>query len=191
MPNFSMVLSSVLFFQGLLALDEKMALEVRAKGCPCGGRLHQSDYPRTILGVLERIVEFFEFRFSFCCDRDGCRMRRTPPSVRFLGRRRFAFALVLLASVLTNGVNARRIAQLQGLVPVSEATLQRWRKWWQKEFTITPLWQEMCGRFMPAILSQQLPDGILARSIIDGAEKRVTSILCQLSPLSTTSCSAF
>lgn len=191
MPNFSMILSSVLFFQGLWDLDEKISIEVQNTGCSCGGCLHQANYPRRMFGLFQTIAELFEMRFSFCCDQENCRKRRTPPSVRFLGRRRFSFALVLLASVLTNGVNARRIAQLQGLVPVSEATLQRWRKWWQKEFVITPLWQEMCGRFMPAILSHQLPDEILERSIIDGAEKRVTSILCQLSPLSTTSCSGF
>lgn len=187
MPDFSMILSSVLFFQSLFALDEKIAIEIQDQGCKCSGCLHQANYPRRMIGILEKVAEFFERRFSFCCDKEGCRKRRTPPSVRFLGRRRFSFALVLLASVLTNGVNARRMAQLQGLVPVSETTLQRWRKWWQKEFIITPLWEKICGRFMPAILSHQLPGELLNRSTIVEPDSRVISILSQLSPLSTTS----
>ncbi len=191
MPNFSMILSSDLFFQSLFALDKKIANEVQDKGCKCGGCLHQANYPRRMIGIREKIAALFGSRFSFCCDQEGCRKRRTPSSVRFLGRRRYSFALVLLASVLTNGVNARRLAQLQGLVPVSEATLQRWRKWWQKEFIITPLWKKICGRFMPAILSRQLPDELLNRSTIDDPGSRVISILSLLSPLSTTSCIGF
>lgn len=191
MPDFSMILSSVLFFQSLLSLDEKISIEVQDKGCPCGGCLHQSNYPRRVLGILERVAELFGSRFSFCCDQEGCRKRRTSPSVRFLGRRRFSFALVLLASVLTNGVNARRKAQLQDLVPVSEATLQRWRKWWQKEFVITPFWRKMCGRFVPNIISGELPGELLKRSTIDESDRRVIAILSLLSPLSTISCSGF
>ena len=191
MPNFSMILSSVLFFQGLLALDEKISIEVQDKGCSCGGCLHQANYPRTMLGVLQAVAELFEFRFSFCCDQENCRKRRTSPSVRFLGRRRFSFALILLASMLTNGVNARRMAQLQDLVPVSEATLRRWRNWWQKEFVITPFWRGFCGRFVPAIPACELPGELLNRSTFEDPDRLVNSILSLLSPLSTTSCAPF
>lgn len=73
MPDFSMILSSVLFFQSLVALDEKIAIEAQDKGCKCGGCLHQANYPRTMFGILEKVAELFELRFSFCCDQEGCR----------------------------------------------------------------------------------------------------------------------
>lgn len=191
MPNFSVILSSIAFFQSLLCLDERIFIEVQARGCPCGGSLHQSNYPRTALGILEAAAELFEVRFSSCCNQDGCRKRRTPPSVRFLGRRRFSFVLVLLASVLTHGANSRRKTQLQGLLSVSETTLRRWRKWWQKEFVTTPFWAKLCGMFSPPILPSQLPGELLGRSSIHEPDKLVISILSLLSPLSTTSCIGF
>ena len=42
-------------------------------------------------------------RLSFCCDRDGCRKRVTPPSVRFLGRKVFLAVAVILISAITKG----------------------------------------------------------------------------------------
>jgi hypothetical protein len=41
-------------------------------------------------------VEALSRRTSFCCHRDGCRERATPPSVVFLGRRVYAGAAVVL-----------------------------------------------------------------------------------------------
>ena len=191
MASFSTMLSSLSFFESLFSLDEKISIEVQEKGCPCRGCLHQANYPREARGVPEKAADLFEYRFSFCCDQENCRKRRTPPSVRFLGRRRFFFALVLLASVLTNGVNARRQAQLQDLVPVSDVTLRRWRKWWQEEFIDTPVWHKLRGSFVPAILPGQLPAELLSRSTHVEPGPRVITILSQLSPLSTTSCDRF
>jgi len=190
-PDFSAILLSVMFSQSLFDLDEAISFDVQNKGCPCCGNLHQSNYPRKALGILEKAAELFEFRFSFCCDQEGCRKRRTPPSVRFLGRRRFSFVLVLLASVLTNGVNLRRKAQLQNLVPVSEATLRRWRNWWQKKLIVTPFWRKLCSRFASPIVPSQLPGELLNRIPFDDPEKLVISLLSLLSPLSTTSCIDF
>lgn len=191
MSSYSSILSSVEFYQSLLALDEDVAAKVQDEGCSCGGTLHHANYPRNVLGILEKIAHFFGIRFSFCCAEKNCRKRRTPSSVRFLGRRRFSFLLILLASVLTNGVNARRLAQLQDLVPVSETTLRRWRKYWQKEFITTACWRKLGGMFVPMIDPRQLPDELLNRSIIAELKDRVISILSQLSSLSTTSCGGF
>jgi hypothetical protein len=50
---------------------------------------------------MQRLVPPFlmtNHRFSFCCDRDGCRNRATPPSVRFLGRKVYLGAVVMLIS---------------------------------------------------------------------------------------------
>ena len=51
-------------------------------------------------------------RLSFCCDRDGCRKRVTPPSVRFLGRKVYLGAIVILISAMRQGPSPRRVREL-------------------------------------------------------------------------------
>ncbi len=75
------------FWSFLLAVDEDLAEETRKQGCSCGGRLHCANYPRKPRGAGLKLTEFQRLRVSFCCDRDGCRKRATPRSVRFLGRK--------------------------------------------------------------------------------------------------------
>src|SRR5258708_17558960 len=90
------------FFRWLAEIDEETSRQVALGGCPaCGGRLHRGDYPRKPRGGLLGIAgEVFSKRISLCCGRAGCRKRATPPSVRFLGRRIYLGAAVVLASAL-------------------------------------------------------------------------------------------
>jgi len=44
---------------------------------------------------------------SFCCALDGCRSRATPPSLRFLGRKVYLAAIVVLIAILRHGATAR------------------------------------------------------------------------------------
>jgi hypothetical protein len=67
----------------LLSVDKDLAECARRDGCSCGGRLHCADYPRAPRCGLDQLSDECRYRFSFCCDRDGCRKRVTPPSVRF------------------------------------------------------------------------------------------------------------
>ncbi len=78
---------SASFWSFLLAVDEDLAAETRKKGCLCGGRLHSANYLRKPRGTPVQLPEPQRLRLSFCCDRDGCRKRATPRSVRFLGRK--------------------------------------------------------------------------------------------------------
>ena len=80
------------FWQFLFSVDLDMADTTRSKGCSCGGRLHRADYPRKPRGGPDDLPEEYRQRLSFCCDRDGCRKRSTPPSVRFLGRKVYLVA---------------------------------------------------------------------------------------------------
>ena len=75
------------FWSFLFAIDQDLAETTRKKACPCGGRLHCANYPRKPRGTPVQLPEPQRLRLSFCCDRDGCRKRVTPPSVRFLGRK--------------------------------------------------------------------------------------------------------
>ena len=88
---------SAKFFQRLLEEDEVAVDRQRARGCPsCRGRLDRADYPRKPRGLPAQWESLFNRRFSVCCCREGCRRRLTPPSVRFLGRRVYVGAVVLL-----------------------------------------------------------------------------------------------
>jgi len=184
MSGYHDLLDDVTFHLGLVELDELLAANTREKGDPGGGRLHRADYPRKPAGVPRRFAHLHSRRISYCSDLDGARRRLTPPSVRFLGRRVYLFAVFLLASVLRNDVNGFRTAQLKGLLHVSEQTLRRWRHWWQENFLTTSVWHELRGRFVPPIATTDFPRSLLDRSTIDSVAGRVLKLLELLSPLS-------
>ena len=73
---------STRFWLFLLAVDLDLAETTRRQGCSCGGRLHRANYLRKPRGTPVQLPEEQRLRLSFCCDRDGCRKRVTPPSVR-------------------------------------------------------------------------------------------------------------
>ena len=83
------------FWAFLFSIDQDLANIARQKACPCGGRLHSAKYPRKPRGS-DDLSEEYGRRLSFCCERDGCRKRATPPSVRFLGRKVYLAAVVVL-----------------------------------------------------------------------------------------------
>ena len=71
-------------------IDADLAAKVQAAGClECGGRLDVANYPGEPRGA-DGLGDDFSVRASFCCAVDGCRRRRTPMSVRFLGRKVYA-----------------------------------------------------------------------------------------------------
>ena len=92
--------------------DEDLAAETRNKGYPCGGRLRCANYPRKPKSTPAQLPERQRIRLSFCCDRDGCRKRATPPSVHFLGRKVYLTAIVILISAMRQGPSPRRIREL-------------------------------------------------------------------------------
>ncbi len=66
-------------------------------------------YPRKPRGVARRVVDdSIGTRLSFCCAREGCRRRHTPASVRFLCRRVFLGAVVVLVTALSSGLTGKR-----------------------------------------------------------------------------------
>jgi hypothetical protein len=104
--------ASASFWSFLLTVDEDLAEETRKKGCPCGGCLHSANYQRKPRGTPAQLPEPQRLRLSFCCDRDGCRKRATPPSVRFLGRKVYLGAIVVLISAMRQGPTPRRVREL-------------------------------------------------------------------------------
>ncbi len=92
----------------LTRIDADLATQVQAQGCACGGALHRANYPRKVRGMNVEAN-----RDSFCCAEEGCRRRRTPGSVRFLGRRVYAGFIVVLLTALQHGLSVERVRVLQ------------------------------------------------------------------------------
>ena len=175
-------------YEYLLKIDQELARQIQADGCPCGGRLDRADYPRKPRGGPPDLGREYERRLSFCCAREGCRRRRTPPSVRFFGPKVYLGAVVLLVSAMKEGLTDKRVVRLRELFGVSRRTLRRWRRWWLQEFPASRLWARKRGDFMPPVDKQDLPASFLERFLGDEARSRVIQALRFLAPLTTRSC---
>lgn len=179
------------FFDALLRLDEELAGESREAGCGCGGTLHRADYPRKPRGGPKGLTEQHEKRLSFCCVVEGCRRRATPPSVRFLGRKAYWGAVVLLVPILMEGPTPRRVDRLQRLIGVSARTLRRWRRWWRQIVAGSRWFAAARGSFAPSMVGELLPGSLLeAFSRLADPTERVVAVLRWLAPLSTGSAAA-
>jgi hypothetical protein len=139
---------SASFWSFLLYVDEDLAEETRKKGCPCGGRLHSANYLRKPRGTPAQLPEPQRLRLSFCCDRDGCRKRATPPSVRFLGLKVYLAAIVILVSAMRQGPSPRRVRELSERFGADASTIARWQTFWREHFPQTPFWKVARASFV-------------------------------------------
>jgi hypothetical protein len=149
------------FWPVLLAIDQDLAETTRKKGCPCGGRLHCANYLRKPRGTPTQLPEPQRLRLSFCCDRDGCRQRATPPSVRFLGPKVYLGAVVILISALRQGPSPRRVRVLSELFGADERTISRWQVFWREHFPLTPFWKIERALLEPVVNIVALPCSLL------------------------------
>jgi hypothetical protein len=129
------------FWAFLFTIDQDLAETARRQGCSCGGRLHRADYPRKPRGGPDTPPATYKTRFSFCCNRDECRKRTTPPSVRFLGRKIYLGAFVVLISAMRHGPTPRRVRELTTLFGVDRRTIARWEKFWREHFPQSQFWK--------------------------------------------------
>lgn len=149
------------FWLFLFSVDQDLAETARKEGCACGGCLHRANYPRKPRGGPEDLPEQYRHRLSFCCDRDGCRKRVTPPSVRFLGRKVYLGAVVVLVAAMRQGPSPRRVRELSALFGADRRTIARWQVFWREHFPQTPFWKVARGRLVPAIEIVTLPRSLL------------------------------
>jgi hypothetical protein len=167
-------------------IDADLAETTQKTGClVCDGRLDRADYPRKPRGGPAGLGTGYEKRHSFCCDERGCRKRATPPSVRFLGRRVYLGAVVVLATALRHGATPGRLARLRGLLGVSARTLARWRIWWRDAFVATRFWRAARARLNAPVAEETLPASLLKRFAGDAAAS-VIHLLRFLGPLTVT-----
>jgi ribosomal protein S27AE len=173
------------FFAALVAIDVEIALRAREAACPrCGGRLHAGHYERKPRGGrFAEAGEDFSLRFSWCCGREGCRKRTTPPSVRFLGRKVYLEGVILIACVLVPLLE-QSTAAARRVTGIASRTLRRWHAWWQGVFVASALFTELRAH-MPGIDVTALPAALVAS--FDGATPltRLEQTMRFLAPLTT------
>jgi hypothetical protein len=175
------------FFEGLTTIDAAIVERAAKEPCrDCGGPLHRGDYPRKPRGGLLAIAgEAFGRRFSLCCGREGCRHRVTPPSVRFLGRRVYVGAVVILVSAVALAVaTASAVTRTTG---VPARTTRRWLRWWRGPFTTTAPFVDLSARLVPAPDRCRLPTSLLER-LGRNRTSCLAKLMTWLAPITTTSC---
>jgi len=145
------------FWSVLFAIDQDLAKTTCKNACPCGGRLHSANYLRKPRGTAALLPEQQRQRLSFCCDRDGCRKRVTPPSVRFLGRKVYLGVIVILVSAMRQGPTPRRVRELSARFGVDQRTIARWQVFWREHFPQTPFWKIARAHVVPVVEIVSLP----------------------------------
>lgn len=189
MPRMEALLQDRRLYVLLQRYDDDLAAQARAEGCRCGGRLHGAAYPRKPRGGPEDLGNDYDRRHSFCCAEDGCRRRTTPPSVRFLGRKVYLGAVVLLATAMQHGPTRTKLSRLRELVGASLRTLRRWRTWWREVFSATAFWKVARGRLgAPRPVTGRLPWSLLERFSAPGRTWRSVVMLTLgfIGPVTTT-----
>jgi hypothetical protein len=175
------------FFEGLSAADAAIVARVAAAGCPyCGGVLHRGDFPRKPRGgAFSAFDGSFSRRFSLCCSRDGCRKRATPPSVRFLGRRVYVGAVVVVAALFALAIATASAATRMSGVPAR--TTRRWLRWWRGPFTESDVFVKVCAHIVPPPRASDLPASLVSKMTAPDISSRIVRVLVLLAPLTTAS----
>lgn len=161
-------------------VDLDLAEAAHGLGCLyCGGKLHRGDYKRKPRGGPE-----WDLRYSFCCSQ--CRRRRTPDSVRFMGRRFYAGLVVILVSAMAHGLKPERVRRLRETLQIDHRTLERWRQWWLSLFVGSTFWKEARARFAPPLCQQTLPLSLCVIFQVERTEHLV-NLLKFLAPITAPS----
>jgi hypothetical protein len=153
--------SNAIFWSFLVTVDEDLAETARKQRCPCGGHLHCANYPRKPRGGPESLPEDYQLRFSFCCERDGCRKRTTPPSVRFLGSKVYLAVVVILVAAMRQGATPRRVRELSARFGADRRTIARWQVFWRELVPNTPFWKDARARLVLVVNTTPLPLALL------------------------------
>jgi hypothetical protein len=183
LPHIQRLLRDLVFYQRLEHCDEEIAIERRARGCSCGGPLHQAHFRRKPRGEPAGVGTMFGRRFSYCCGR--CRARATPESLRYLGRKVYVAAVVLLLPASGHRLPPNVVATLRKAVGPSLRTLRRWLTWWTKTFTRMPFWKVARARLMPVLDEAALPASLVERFASGDDYADVEHALAFIGPVTT------
>jgi len=110
----------------------------------------------------------------------------TPPSVRFLGRKVYLGAVVILVAAMRQGPSPRRVRELSKLFAADRRTINRWRAFWSERFPLTTFWKVARGRLIPIIKVDVLPRALLEAFIRNDQDRDGwKKLLLFLSPITT------
>jgi hypothetical protein len=178
------ILRDTRFYELLLGFDWQIAEAVHADRCPkCGAVLHWGSWERKPRGGPVDLRPRHRLRFSLCCAAEGCRKRETPGSLRFLGRKVYFGAMVVLISAMQSGLNHERMRRLKALVGVGRRTVLRWRDWWHTVFAMSPFWRAHRG-LAPSASTMDLPASLL-KSFAGATLQQLILLLRFLVPITT------
>jgi hypothetical protein len=145
--DYHSILTDPSFPSFLAKIDAEIAELFRDQGCNCGGKLHRSNFLRSLgFGLTEESDKAARVRYSFSCAEDGCRKRMTPPSLRFIHGKWFLSVVIIFMSALQHGLTGERRAELIRHLGVSNQMINRWRKWWQETFVKSAMWRTWRSR---------------------------------------------
>jgi hypothetical protein len=85
----------------------------------------------------------------------------TPPSVRFLGRKIYLGAMVILIGAMRQGATSRRVRELSILFGADRATIARWQAFWRDDIPQTAFWKVARARLIPLADLVALPLSLL------------------------------
>jgi hypothetical protein len=182
---YTRLLSDGRFYRILWQLDEQSAQEVKEQGCrrgDCRGALHSARYLRKPRGAPAAFNGCECWRLSFCCAKEGCRGRTTPPSLRFLGPKVYLAGVVTVITAMRCGVSPARMQRLKDLVGVSRQTVLRWQHWWREVLPETAFWRVAGGALGSAVQICELPLSLLEQ-FVGAAEEQLLALLRFLAPL--------
>ena len=171
------------FYEFQLEADRSILAEARQKVCVvCGARLHSGHFHRKPRGGPAGMSEDADLRYSLCCAHPECRKRVTPASLRFLGRKVYLGAVVVLVAAMRHGASPARMRTLREHLGVSRRTVERWRVWWTSAFAEGPFWKMAAAAFLPAVEVARLPASLLER-FLGSEEERLILLLRFLGPI--------
>ena len=131
----------------------------------CGSALHSARYRAQASRPPAGLGPEHDWRFSFCCARDGCRTRETPPSLRFLGRKVYLAAMVVLIATPAGGRDGSADATaVRSLSASTAARSSAGGEWWRDTFTASPFWQ-IGARRLHAARRSGSPAGLADRAL--------------------------
>jgi hypothetical protein len=107
----------------------------------------------------------------------------TPPSVRFLGRKVYLGAMVILVAAMRQGATARRVNELSRLIGADRTTLARWQVFWREHFPKTTFWRIARARLVPVFKIVAYPLSIVEAFVEDSDCQGWGNLLKFLSPI--------
>ncbi|MCL2660382.1 MAG: hypothetical protein FWD64_07700 [Acidobacteriaceae bacterium] len=141
--------------------------------CHCGGELRLLDEPVDVPKELKT-------RYSYVCSK--CNARTTPASERFLGRKVYIAAIVVLRSAMDQGVTDDCLSVIDH--KIDRRNVRNWRSYWQDIVPKTKCWQaKAAASFVPPLPAPELLPASALERFVARTEEKLEKFLKLIAPL--------